>query len=311
MSNKFEKLEHNMVKISMEIGLEEFDKACERAYQKNKNQISLPGFRKGKAPRKMIERVYGKEVFYEDALNDVLPDIYTAAVEELKLDVVSRPEVDVEKMEAGEPIVVTATVAVKPEVTLGEYKGLVAEKETVAVTEDDVNEELKKDYHLVVLDYNFNNRFEELDKIEDKERCEILVNAVCIPDCPRRGEHYKNIARNQRIMLKNRKLPADKQIPLEKWYCEYGEMNCIHTIQNYSTYISPEAIWEKYVPMGFSNFKIEGRTANLFSLVETYCHYLVRPEYQGQARILLLNNLAANKVITVNHPRPRKWVPET
>lgn len=174
-----------------------------------------------------------------------------------------------------------------------------------------VNEELKKDYHLVVLDYNFNNRFEELDKIEDKERCEILVNAVCIPDCPRRGEHYKNIARNQRIMLKNRKLPADKQIPLEKWYCEYGEKNCIHTIQNYCTYISPEAIWEKYVPMGFSNFKIEGRTANLFSLVETYCHYLIRLEYQGQARILLLNNLAANKVITVNHPRPRKWVPET
>lgn len=145
MSNKFEKLEHNMVKISMEIGQEEFDKACERAYQKNKNQISLPGFRKGKAPRKMIERVYGKEVFYEDALNDVLPGVYTAAVEELKLDVVSRPEVDVEKMEAGEPIVVTATVAVKPEVTLGEYKGLAAEKETVAVTEDDVNEELKKD----------------------------------------------------------------------------------------------------------------------------------------------------------------------
>ncbi len=145
MSNKFEKLEHNMVKISMEIGQEEFDKACEHAYQKNKNQISLPGFRKGKAPRKMIERVYGKEVFYEDALNDVLPGVYTAAVEELKLDVVSRPEVDVEKMEAGEPIVVTATVAVKPEVTLGEYKGLAAKKETVAVTEDDVNEELKKD----------------------------------------------------------------------------------------------------------------------------------------------------------------------
>ena len=145
MSNEFEKLEHNMVKISMEIGQEEFDKACERAYQKNKNQISLPGFRKGKAPRKMIERVYGKEVFYEDALNDVLPGVYTAAVEELKLDVVSRPEVDVEKMEAGEPIVVTATVAVKPEVTLGEYKGLVVEKETVAVTEDDVNEALKKD----------------------------------------------------------------------------------------------------------------------------------------------------------------------
>lgn len=173
-----------------------------------------------------------------------------------------------------------------------------------------VNEELKKDYYLVVLDYNFNNRFDELEKIEDKGRCEILVNTLCKPACPRRGEHYKNIAKNQRIMLKNRKLPADKQIPLEKWYCEYGEMNCVHTIQEYSTYISPEDIWKKYVPMGFVNFKIEGRTANLFSLVETYCHYLIRPEHQGQARILLLNNLAANRVITVNHPRPKKWVPE-
>ena len=173
-----------------------------------------------------------------------------------------------------------------------------------------VNEELKKPYYLVVLDYNFNNKFDELEKIEDKGRCEILVNTLCTPNCPRRGDHYKNIAKNQRIMLKNRHMPADKQIPLEHWYCEYGEMNCIHTIQGYSTYISPEAIWEKYVPMGFNNFKIEGRTANLFSIVETYCHYLIRPEYQGRARILLLNNLASSKVITVNHPRPQRWVPE-
>ena len=170
-----------------------------------------------------------------------------------------------------------------------------------------VNEELKKDYCLVVLDYNFNNRFEELEKIEDKARCEILVNAVCIPNCPRRGKHYQNVAKNQRIMLKNRKMPPDKQIPLEHWHCEYGEHNCIHTIQGYSTYISPEDIWEKYVPMGFNNFKIEGRTANIFSLVETYCHYLIKPEYQGETRILLLNNLAANKVIAVNHPRPAQW----
>ena len=144
MSNTLEKLEHNMVKISMEIPTEDFDKACDRAYQKEKNRITLPGFRKGKAPRKMIERFYGKEIFFEDALNDILPDVYMNAVKELELDVVSRPQIDVDKMEAGSPVVVTATVAVKPEVTLGEYKGVVAEKETVAVTEDDVEEELKK-----------------------------------------------------------------------------------------------------------------------------------------------------------------------
>lgn len=172
---------------------------------------------------------------------------------------------------------------------------------------DQVNEELKKDYYLVVLDYNFNNKFEELARIEDKARCEILVNTLCKPNCPRRGDHYKNIAKNQRIMLKNRNHPKDKQIPLEPWHCEYGEYNCIHTIQEYSTYISPEAIWEKYVPMGFNQFKIEGRTANLFSLVETYCHFLIRPEKQGEARILLLNNLVANHVLTINRPKPSHW----
>lgn len=173
-----------------------------------------------------------------------------------------------------------------------------------------VNEELKKDYYLVVLDYNFNNNFEELAKIEDKARCELLVNTLCIPNCPRRGKHYENIAKNQRIMLKNRKLPRDKQIPLEDWWCEYGEYNCVHTIQGYSTFISPDDIWEKYVPMGFNNFKIEGRTANIFSLVETYVHFLIKPEYQGETRILLLNNLKASKIITVNHPRPAIWTPE-
>lgn len=172
---------------------------------------------------------------------------------------------------------------------------------------DQVNEELKKDYYLVVLDYNFNNKFDELAKIEDKARCEILVNTLCKPNCPRRGDHYKNIAKNQRIMLKNRNHPKDKQIPLEPWHCEYGEYNCIHTIQEYSTYISPESIWEKYVPMGFNQFKIEGRTANLFSLVETYCHFLIRPEKQGEARILILNNLVANHVLTINRPKPSYW----
>lgn len=175
---------------------------------------------------------------------------------------------------------------------------------------DQVNEELKKDYYLVVLDYNFNNDFESLAKVEDKAHCEILVNPLCTPNCSRRGKHYEYIANAQRIKLKNRKLPPDKQIPLKPWVCEYCEYNCVHTIQNYSTVIGPDAIWERYVPMGFSNFKIEGRTANIFDLVETYVYYLIKPEYQGETRILLLNNLKTNHIITVNHPRPTPWRPE-
>lgn len=172
---------------------------------------------------------------------------------------------------------------------------------------DLVNEELKKDYHMVVLDYNFNNQFDQLEKIEDKSRCEILVNAVCIPNCPRRGKHYQNIAHNQKIIKKNQSMPPNKQIPLENWYCEHSNNNSIYKIQDYCTYVSPEAIWEKYVPMGFSHFKIEGRTDNIFSLIETYCHYLIKPEYQGDARIQLLSNLRANNIIIVNKPRPGRW----
>lgn len=172
---------------------------------------------------------------------------------------------------------------------------------------DAVNEELEKDYHLVVLDYNFNNRFEELEKIKDKGRCEILVNAVCQPDCPRRGKHYENEAKNQKIMLKNRMRTPERQIPLEPWHCDYGEHNEFHTIQSYCTYVSPEDIWEIYVPMGFRNFKLEGRTANLFYIMEVYCHYLIRPEYRVDAATTLLNSLAANRLITVARPKPAKW----
>ena len=172
---------------------------------------------------------------------------------------------------------------------------------------DAVNEELKKDYYLVVLDYNFNNQFDLLERIEDKGRCEILVNAICTPDCPRRGKHYENVAENQRIMLKNRKLPPDRQIPLEPWYCEYGEHNEFHTIQSYSTYVSPEDIWEKYVPMGFNNFKLEGRTANFFYIMQVYCHYLIRPEYRVDAMTMLLNNLENSHVIALNRPKPGRW----
>lgn len=105
----------------------------------------------------------------------------------------------------------------------------------------------------------------------------------------------------------NRKLPKDKQIPVPGWYCEYGDQNNLYTIKDYKTYVSPEDIFEKYVPMGFTNFKIEGRTANLFSLVNTYCHWLMKPEKRDEGRFMLLTNLQAAKVITVNKPRPGNW----
>lgn len=173
-----------------------------------------------------------------------------------------------------------------------------------------VNAELEKDYYMVVLDYNFNGRFEELEKIRDRARCEILVNTLCTPECPRRGKHYENIAKNQRIMLKNRRMPPDKQIPIAPWHCEYGMNNTLYDILDYRTFIHAEEIWEKYVPMGFKNFKLEGRTGNFFNMVETYCYYMIKPEYQGKARIILLNNLVNNKVLQWNHARPKKWIPE-
>lgn len=170
-----------------------------------------------------------------------------------------------------------------------------------------LNEEIAKDYALVVLDYNLNNEWELLKQIEHKEKVEILVNACCVPNCPRRGEHYKCIAKQNKITLMNRKLPKDKQIPVPGWYCEYGDQNNLYTIKDYKTYVSPEDIFEKYVPMGFTNFKIEGRTANLFSLVNTYCHWLMKPEKRDEGRFMLLTNLQAAKVITVNKPRPGNW----
>ena len=169
---------------------------------------------------------------------------------------------------------------------------------------DSLNAELDKDYKYVVLDYNMNNKWDLIEQIHHKEKLEVLVNALCVPDCKRRGDHYKNIALNQEIVKQNRLLPKEKQKPLIPWKCEYGDKNCIYTIQDYSTYVSPELIWEKYVPMGINNFKIEGRTANLFSLIETYCHYMIKPEYIGEARLLLIRNLEASKIIQVNRPRP-------
>ena len=142
--NQVEQLGNSMVKVTLEISPEQFEKAMEIAYNKNKKQISVPGFRKGKAPRKMVEKMYGKEIFYEDAINAVLPEMYDEAVKELNLDVMSRPEVSVDAIEEGKPVVVTCEVAVKPEVTLGEYKGLEVEAEDATVTEEDVDAEIER-----------------------------------------------------------------------------------------------------------------------------------------------------------------------
>ena len=172
---------------------------------------------------------------------------------------------------------------------------------------EEVEAELQKDYKLVVLDYNLNNRFELLEQIHDKERCELLVNSCCRPDCPRRGEHYRFLARQESIALKNRKIPEGKKIPMPRWYCECGEQVTLSKIRTYTTHISPEAVWDQYVPMGFRNFKLEGRTANLFLLVDTYVYYFAKPEYRDEVRFLLLTNLEKNKVIHVQKPKRGIW----
>lgn len=144
MNHQVEKLENSMVKLTLEISPEQFEKAMDVAYNKAKKQISLPGFRKGKAPRKLVEKAYGKEIFYEDAINAVLPEMYDEAVKELELEVMSRPEVNVDAIEEGKPVVVTCEVAVKPEVKLGDYKGLEVEAEDASVSDEEVEEEVKR-----------------------------------------------------------------------------------------------------------------------------------------------------------------------
>lgn len=172
---------------------------------------------------------------------------------------------------------------------------------------DELNAELDKDYKYVVLDYNLNNKWDIINQLEKKEKLEVLVNTLCEPGCKRRGEHYKHIGRNQRNVLLNSKLPEGKKIPIEPWYCKYGDQNCIHTIQDYPTFISPEDIWEKYVPNGINNFKIEGRSAYLFSLIDTYCFYMLKPECVGEARLMLIKNLEKAGIFSVHKPRPSKW----
>ena len=145
MSLQVEKLENNMAKLTIEVAAEELEKAIEAAYQKNKSKISIPGFRKGKVPRQMIERMYGKEVFYEDAANALIPDAYEKALDECEEDIVSSPSIDVVQIEAGKPFIFTAEVALKPEVKLGKYKGVKVEKADITVTDEEVDAEINKE----------------------------------------------------------------------------------------------------------------------------------------------------------------------
>ena len=145
MSVQVEKLEKNMAKLTIEVSAEEFEGGLEKAYRQNKNRISVPGFRKGKAPRKMIERMYGAAVFYEDAANALIPEAYTKAAAECGEEIMSRPEIDIVQIEKGKPFVFTAEVALKPVVTLGEYKGLEIEKTVIEVSEEEVDSEVNRE----------------------------------------------------------------------------------------------------------------------------------------------------------------------
>lgn len=172
---------------------------------------------------------------------------------------------------------------------------------------DDLNAEIERDYKYVVLDFNLNNNWDFIGHLNHPEKLEVLINTLCQPGCKRRGDHYREIAKDQRTVLLNRKLPPDKQIKLDGWYCEYGDKNCIHTIQDYPTVIKPDDIWEKYIPAGINNFKIEGRTGYLFSLIDTYCHFMLKPEWIGETRLMLIRNLEAAGVFTIHKPRPGQW----
>lgn len=147
MGYKVEKLEGSLAKLIIDVSAEEFEAACEKAYQRNKKKISVPGFRAGKVPRKVVEKMYGKEVFFEDAANIIIPDAYEKTYDEAikELEIASAPKIEVVEMEAGKPFVFSAEVALKPEIKLGKYKGVEVEKTDVEVTEEEINEAIERE----------------------------------------------------------------------------------------------------------------------------------------------------------------------
>lgn len=177
------------------------------------------------------------------------------------------------------------------------------------ITEPDaLSAELERDYHIVVVDYDFNNKFDILEKIENKDKCELLVNACCEPGCKRRTEHYRAIGEEQIVYCNHVRKYPDKPFNYVD-YCKNDESSthdcpCMNRqlfdIKGLSTHITPDDIWNKYVPMGFSQFKIEGRSTNILNLIETYLYYMVKPELIDEARYTLFYNLKSNGVIIFN-----------
>ena len=185
MAVKSEQVEKNLVKLTFEISREELEKGISEAYKKNAKKISIPGFRKGKVPKAMIEQYYGEEVFYDDAINFVLPEIYDAAVKEAGVDPVARPEIDIEEIKKGEPIVVTALVTTKPEVKLGKYKSIKIDKIEYTVSEEDIAAEFEamaKQYELEVEKIKTMVPMEEIKaSLETRKAVKVIVdNAVAV-----------------------------------------------------------------------------------------------------------------------------------
>ena len=145
MSAKMEKLEHNMAKFTIEVPVEEFEKAVDSAYKKNKNKISIPGFRKGKVPRQMIEKMYGKDFFYGDAANIIIPEVWEKTYDECEEDIVSSPEIDVVQLEAGKPFIFTAEAALNPEAKIGKYAGVEIEKIDSEVSDEELEAAINKE----------------------------------------------------------------------------------------------------------------------------------------------------------------------
>ena len=145
MSLQVEKLENNMAKLTIEVPADDLEKALQSAYMKQKNKIAMPGFRKGKVPRQMIEKMYGPEIFYDDAANALIPKAYSEAYDECELEIVSRPEINIVQIEKGKSFIFTADVATKPEVKLGEYKGLEVDKVSTRVTQKEVDAKIQEE----------------------------------------------------------------------------------------------------------------------------------------------------------------------
>ena len=145
MSVSVEKLEKSMVRLTIEVSAEDFDKAINKVYNRQKGRMNVPGFRKGKTPRKVLEKMYGASIFYEDAANDVINSSYPEAARESGEEIVSNPEINVTQIEAGKPFIYTAEVAVKPPVSLGKYKGVEVDKQVIEVTDQEIDEEIRKE----------------------------------------------------------------------------------------------------------------------------------------------------------------------